>query len=386
MPGRTPKRPRTPGLPRQGYICIKCRLKTGPVPLRGEQLGPVEKTAHQTFRLRKDTSAKPLPLPPALDPIVQEARSRWTQPKAQPDPHKFTPFQKRLYENAYAHALASPVRQCRATQALLPSSLLLTLHARENPTTNTPWILPVSLTSTSGRLGNGLRFTNRKFIVTELGVRKRWFALADRRFAEKIGHARLAKAVWREDMPEFLLSMLQKRAIEKLTWHIRHSGQLVPCASPRTEDIDGIGDVSCVLYLGSLHTPADDIQAEVQRISIALDNRANAYVEVMKDYIDPHRGKKAAHQPPSWYRGPLVPRLKPRLFIPPLEYKTTVWQGHMVAVFALFDLLGEEKTKELLKGTRFESERCVVMKRARHNVPVESALLQLQAYLAVPGP
>ena len=62
-------------------------------------MGPIQRDEHQTYRVRKD--GKPLPLPPVLDPIVVKERRRWEQPKAKPNVEKFTPFQKKLWENPY---------------------------------------------------------------------------------------------------------------------------------------------------------------------------------------------------------------------------------------------------------------------------------------------
>lgn len=53
-------------------------------------------------------------------------------------------------------------------------------------------------------------------------------------------------------------------------------------------------------------------------------------------------------------------------------------------MYSLLDLLGEEKARELVGGekSQYKTETCVVVKRARHNVPVEVLLMQLQAYTA----
>jgi hypothetical protein len=64
-------------------------------------LGPTREDAHQTFRLRKDETAKELPLSPLLDPIVVEARSRFEKSKERPRIAEFTPFQKQLWKNPF---------------------------------------------------------------------------------------------------------------------------------------------------------------------------------------------------------------------------------------------------------------------------------------------
>jgi hypothetical protein len=83
----------------QNSVSLQRRFQSTGVTLKGDLLGPVHKDAHQSFRERKH--GKPLPLPPLLDEVVLAERSRWEQPKARPDVSKFTPFQKKLWENPY---------------------------------------------------------------------------------------------------------------------------------------------------------------------------------------------------------------------------------------------------------------------------------------------
>lgn len=69
-------------------------------PLKGDELGPTREARHSTFRKRKD-GKKELPLPPLLDPIVLEKRSRHEQKKENPKFADFTPFQRKLWENPF---------------------------------------------------------------------------------------------------------------------------------------------------------------------------------------------------------------------------------------------------------------------------------------------
>jgi hypothetical protein len=70
-----------------------------------DDLGPTREDAHQTFRVRKDKTRKDLPLPPLLDPVVVEKRSRWETTKAQPNHADLTPFQKKLLSNSYGKSI-----------------------------------------------------------------------------------------------------------------------------------------------------------------------------------------------------------------------------------------------------------------------------------------
>lgn len=79
--------------------------------LQGAHLGPTrDDDDYHTVRLRQDKQAKELPLPPLLDPLVLEQRSRFEQKKERPQVADFTPTQRRLWENPFGttpHVLRS---------------------------------------------------------------------------------------------------------------------------------------------------------------------------------------------------------------------------------------------------------------------------------------
>jgi hypothetical protein len=285
-----------------------------------------------------------------------------------------------------AHALASPCRQCVITGITLPEKLLITLHPRPHPETGDLWLLPVSLTTKDKHLGTPYRFVNRRLLVEQLHFKGRWKAGLYHRLATKLGK-KVDKIVWREDMPELILTLLRKKLVEKLRWFFNGSLSFVPCASPRAQDIEHVEDVTCVLYFGTLKTHADEIQAQANAILTEATDIAKYYTTKYLEQLDPHKAKGVTHNPPGWWKGPVVPRLQPRVMFPPLEFRTTVWRGQHVAVYSLYDLLGEEKLQELLKGSLYEKERCLVVRRARNKVmPVTLLLAQLQSYLANTGP
>lgn len=187
-------------------------------------------------------------------------------------------------------------------------------------------------------------------------------------------------------MADLIAELMRKQLAKKLRWHFERSGQLVSCLSPSPSDVEGVEDVSCVLYLGSLKTQADEVQGKAKEIADKVEYWTGYYVKGFPGLLDPHKKPGVGHKAPSWYTEPLVPRLQPRLRFPPLEFPTAVWRGRKVALYSLVNLLGEERARELVSGTRWEAERCVVVKRGRHSVSVEMGLMQLQAYLAKPGP
>ncbi|KAL1800713.1 hypothetical protein ACET3X_001055 [Alternaria dauci] len=389
MPGRWTCRPKPCLSPIRLSPRAQCRQSSAHVSgriLRGRDLGPTREDAHQTFRLRRDETAKELPLSPLLDPIVVDKRSRFEQTKERPKFAQFTPFQKKLWMNPFAHALASPVRHCRATVVVLPAAFLVSLHARPHPTTKDPWLLPVSLTTDNKHLGPPFRFLGRHLVAEHMGKKKVWERALYSRMTEKFGGHNLKKMVWREDMPNFVLEIMRKRAESKLKWNFGFRGRLIPVASPRTEDIEGVEDVSCVLIFRSLRTRADELQDQADRITTEVEKWSNYFTKSFEARLDPHAALEVTHPSPHWYTGPVISRLQSRMQFPELEFHTTVWRGKKVAVYSLTDLLGEDKAQELIQGSQYADERCVVIKAARHNVPVEMLLMQLQAYIAQPGP
>lgn len=287
-----------------------------------------------------------------------------------------------------AHALASPIRECRYTSTFLPSAFLTTLHIRPHPVTNDPWLLPVSLTTPNTQLGLPFRFHTRRLIATQLGKKKAWEKSLYPRMFDKFSPGELGKTVWREDMPSLILDLMRKRVLDSLAWNFGFRGRLIPVASPRTVDIEGVEDVSSVLYFASLTTRANDAQETSEAITSELEKWASYFGQSFGKHFDPHSAPEVTHKAPYWYSQPLVPRLQPRVQFPELEFTTTVWRGRRIAVYSLTDLLGAEKARELIEGPRSKHTHhsCVVIKRARHNVPVETLLMQLQAYIAKSGP
>lgn len=93
-----------------------------------------------------------------------------------------------------------------------------------------------------------------------MGKKKQWQKGTYSRMTEKLGPSNMKKLVWREDLPDLILDLMQKQLVKKLSWNFGFRGRLTPVASPRTKDIESIDDVSCVLIFRSLRTRADDVQ------------------------------------------------------------------------------------------------------------------------------
>lgn len=219
-----------------------------------------------------------------------------------------------------------------------------------------------------------------------MSKKKAWEKGLYARITEKLGNGNVKRMVWREDLPDLILGLMQDSLIKKLSWNFGFRGRLIPVASPRPKDIDHVDDVSCMLIFGSLHTRADDVHDRARAIIDEMEKWSSYVAKSFEDKLDPHAAPEVTHKSPSWYVEPLIPRLQSRLHFPELEFKTTLWRGKKVAVYSLTDLLGDEKAQQMISGSKYEGERCVVVKTARQNVSVELLLMQLQAFIARPGP
>lgn len=243
----------------------------------------------------------------------------------------------------------------------------------------------MALTTSKKHLGFPYRFLNRQLMAAQLGKKRAWEKGLASRMIEKYGARAIENLIWREDMPDLILRVLQTRLVKKLRWNFGFTGRLIPVLSPLTEHIENIDDVSCVIHFESLRTRADEMQQRLQEIKGALEQWSEYFSKNFTAKLDPHSAPGITHKSPFWYKGPVVPRLQPRLQYPELEFTSTVWRGKKVAVYSLTDLLGEEKARDLIVGSKYEQAKCVVLKGARHNVPVEILLMQLQSYIAQPG-
>lgn len=237
------------------------------------------------------------------------------------------------------------------------------------------------MTTDDKHLGPPVLFIGRKAVVASLAKKK---PISPRMSQRLAGHG-LNKMVWREDMPDFILQMMRQKLFRKLSWNFGFKGRLIPVASPRTEDINHVEEVSCVLFFGSHANRADDLQAKTDAIHLEMEKWSNYFGRNFAERIDPHLSPGVSHHSPHWYTEPLVPRLQPRLIFPELEFHTTIWRGRKVAVYSLHDLLGQEMATALIEGSKYSDAGCVALKSDRHHVPVQMLLMQLQAYIAPPG-
>lgn len=105
--------------------CLGKRLRVSPcVPLaQGPHYGDtgIPSTGDEPVPTSTSwTTNHGLPLPPILNPALQAARNRHKTAKQKQQSSDRTPLQRALALNPYAQALATPLRYCTTTHALLP--------------------------------------------------------------------------------------------------------------------------------------------------------------------------------------------------------------------------------------------------------------------------
>ncbi|KAF4627781.1 hypothetical protein G7Y89_g10370 [Cudoniella acicularis] len=107
-----------------------------------------------------------LPVSPLMDPAFLAARQERQKPKAAPRSKlELTPFQRKLWKNPYALALATPVRLCQLTRVAMPKFFLQGFELMAHPETGWPYFVP------RGELLMDNKVSNFKAAGSHLGVR-----------------------------------------------------------------------------------------------------------------------------------------------------------------------------------------------------------------------
>ncbi|KAI0119928.1 hypothetical protein GGR51DRAFT_495589 [Nemania sp. FL0031] len=106
-------------------------------------------TAHPHPNVDRDhktiaTAVGDLPLSPVMDPSYWEATTRHQVPKAKEGKPQNS-VERQFRKNAFAHALATPIRHCSASRTRLPSFFLQDFNLIAHPETGQPWWVPRSL-------------------------------------------------------------------------------------------------------------------------------------------------------------------------------------------------------------------------------------------------
>ncbi|RMY96440.1 hypothetical protein D0864_05139 [Hortaea werneckii] len=218
----------------------------------------------RTFRERQHGNDA-LPLPPVLDPIAVEAKTRHTRPKTYQHEQEKTGFQRELEANPFANALATPVRQCAFTQALLPSHFLIPMvaHITPPPEEDDSGKRQASTIHLSPDIGldvpRELRSPSRSYVIADrevfktLSSRKKWPSIASERMKKWVGlklgrNGQTLKVnrewTWDEKVDEVILEKLRGNVVVKMR-EAQQAGLLVH------EDTVGTADVAFCLGAGN---------------------------------------------------------------------------------------------------------------------------------------
>ncbi|KAH8652186.1 hypothetical protein BX600DRAFT_89482 [Xylariales sp. PMI_506] len=216
-----------------------------------------------------ETSVGSLPLSPVMDPAFWEARERYKarKPKAaRPE----NAFERQFRKNPFAQALATPMRFEVATKLRLPSFFLQDFKLVAHPETGEPWWLPMNLelaesstreaagqgdsssptlpdVSVQGMPGEGADLAENTQQGAKVAVPpKKYKALGPaghllarqefiksvtvpQTFAYRMNSRLLGpssssytnysrKAVWREDMDEFILEQMRQQVVQSILY------------------------------------------------------------------------------------------------------------------------------------------------------------------------
>ncbi|KAF7877674.1 hypothetical protein EAF04_001345 [Stromatinia cepivora] len=300
-----------------------------------------------------------LPLSPLMDPSFHEARNRHSAPKPQPSKEERTPFQEQLAKNPYALALATPVRQCSATQLSLPSFFLQDFTLMAHPTTSDPWHVPRSLSSHSSSLksssekesslhnpslGSTTYVAMRQPLFQSFfkkgsgytGIYKKFGIVNAKSVARK--HVAL-HSVWRSDMDTFLLELMRRRTVELLEYLCRRDNRYIhKCDSwGRVEYSEQVG---CVLWMGQKIVSGEEQPGQEQ--------------EYQQE-------------------------------IPPGEFETKrIGPGgrKVVPVFNLRTMMGKHWIRKMREGNRIFGNQILVVKHKNATKEMQMRLWKLQGYVA----
>jgi hypothetical protein len=201
---------------------------------------------------------------------------------------------------------------------------------------------------------------------------------------ERVGNEKRKNMIWRADMDGFLLDLLRGVVVRSLRWSLVHSKSkgVVHCIG--IEHAETLGDVACILQISSQTSQAmlkatADVQACIDRCDALTDE-----LRELKKWVRRREGKSGFRDfnvPAQVLMSASIPRLNPAIRSPPLEYPTIQYRDTRIPLYNLEELLGEEKTKELLEDTIFKKSEYLVVKEGRLTAGAQMALMKLQGYL-----
>ncbi|KAG5929987.1 hypothetical protein E4U42_003641 [Claviceps africana] len=216
------------------------------------------------------TAAGELPISPLFDADWMKARRRQRKDEAGKPTGR---FRRKLANNPYAQALATPIRRCPRTATMIPRYFLQDFELVKHPSTDALWWAPGPLSfqglqtkstssTSSASASTDVPPRNRSPITGYIMSRK---AIVDRLVASNKKHAaaltamrtgmalgpEVFSAVWREDMGNLLLKMMRCHATDALiTLSVQREQEahqnIQPC---KWEEVGDVRLRGCVLWL-----------------------------------------------------------------------------------------------------------------------------------------
>jgi hypothetical protein len=218
-----------------------------------------------------------------------------------------------------------------------------------------------------------------------LAGKKRWSGVTNQTQYMKLGPAKRKAMKWKGDMEDFVLGLLRRAVLRSLRWGLQHpnSGAVVRC-DQGADGVQQLEGVACLLYRDSFTSQRlRDLEEQVEPAVALCDRFVESVIKIQWN-AETKRGKTARRKydlPAYTSLHAFPPRLNPRLSNPPPEFSTAPYKGGKIAVYSMIDLLGEEKTNELLQGTAFEDARCLALKEVNLTGSAQEWLLKLQLYM-----
>ncbi|KAL9601140.1 MAG: hypothetical protein Q9219_002739 [cf. Caloplaca sp. 3 TL-2023] len=303
-----------------------------------------------------------------MDPDLLAARNRYKGLKPQPSSEQ-SDFQKKLANNPYARALATPVRNCAVTGVRLPNYFLLNFGLTPHPATGKPWQMPTltvdpnttTSSNTAGperNLGQATVTPNQKdeirnstfspertparavagsYIVSQSTALKFMSNVRRRSYMQMLPQKwkldtrfNAEDIVWREDMDVFVGNLMRKKAVRLLRYLSRQpAAYLAGC-----EDYQSIQNK---------HQPG---------ATLWLGNRGNSKIPSVDG------------QPPPPYAI--------------VKYRS----ARPLPLYNLPALLGPEYFNQLCESSELFNSSLVVIKQKRNTIDTLMHMWKLMGYMA----
>jgi hypothetical protein len=281
--------------------------------------------------------------------------------------------------------LASDVRLCKITAARLPSFFQIPFEILPHPEPPHPLcVVPsrlfVELTpevaAKSTKKGAASYAQARRSVLRFVTSAKRVGVFVNEYQRDAMGVFKRKNLVWREDMDEFVLGLLQNAVVRALRWGFQHpKAGLVARCDEGASGIKSVDGVACLLYKDTIKSHLH-LEAKVNK----LVNECRFFHDRVVNLETAGKRLEGTGQEHTLMKHP--PALSISYSHPREPNPSAPYKDRIVPVYSLTDMLGEEKVGELLSNTTFEDARAIVLKEGNLTANAQMALLRLQEYLS----